>query len=277
MACLAISPALSSSAETGPGKRMTLGVFPFLQTARLEKLFAPTASRLGELIDTPISVRSSPSMRRFRERIRQQHYDLIFIQPFDYTRFAASAGYIPLARWTFRGTRDHPGELNALFVVREDSPIHSLDDLPGKKIVAPPEESAVAILGMLDLRKRFPGRNIPVEFRPDHLSCLQQLASGNADVCICAAPPLMMFQKKHGMSLRTIHMSQWIPSSLYAVHRRVPEAQRESMRKALLSWRVERDTDRQCLFNGMWSRLHPASDALYAPVRALWETYSSTQ
>lgn len=266
----------AASEDTIP-ERLTLGVFPFLQTARLDRLFAPTASRLGELTGVPVTIRSSSDMQEFRERIKQQRYDLIFIQPFDYIRFAADAGYIPLARWSFKGTRDHPGMLNAVFVVRKDSPIHSIGDLQGKNIVAPPYESAVAILGELELRKQFPQHTVTPEYRPDHLSCLQQVATRNADVCICAAPPLAMFRKKHGIPLRTIHVSQWTPSSLYAIHQRIPVPLRQKLRESLLSWHVEHETDRQYLLNGVWSHLHPASDNDYDAVRTLWRAYQANQ
>ena len=171
VACIAAYMPVTLASEDGTPGKLTLGVFPFLQTARLEQLFAPTASRLGEVLDVPVTIRSSSSMQQFRQRIEQQRYDLIFIQPFDYIRFAADAGYVPLASWTFQGTRDHPGKLNALFVVRGDSPIQSLSDLPGKVIVAPPQESAVAILGELELRQRLPQHAVKLEYRPDHLSC----------------------------------------------------------------------------------------------------------
>ncbi len=266
---------ITCAGENAMPERLTFGVFPFVQTTRIEHLFAPTASRFGEVLGIPVAIRSSASMQRFRERIEQQRYDLIFIQPFDYIRFAAASGYIPLASWTFKGTRDHPGKLNAVFVVRQDSSIQSLDDLQGKKIVAPPRESAVAILGELELRKHFPKQLIKTGYSQDHLSCLQQVASRHADVCICAAPPLAIFRKKHHIPLRVIHMSRWLPSSLYAVNKRIPEAQRKKLRKELLSWKIDRANDRQYLLNGVWSSLCPASDTDYDPVRRLWEDYSA--
>ena len=214
-------------------------------------------------------------MQQFRERIKQQRYDLIFIQPFDYIRFAAGADYIPLASWTFKGTRDHPGKLNAVFVVRGDSPIQSLDELQGKKIVSPPQESAVAILGELELRKQFPKQAVTIGYRPNHLSCLQQVASRHADVCICAAPPLAIFRKKHSVPLRVIHTTRWLPSSLFAVNKRIPETQRKKLRKELLSRKIDHTNDRQYLLNGVWSSLCPVSDTDYDPVRRLWQDYSS--
>jgi len=272
---LGIFASIAHASEPPMPERLTFGVFPFVQTARIERLFAPMAARFGEVLGVPVAVRSSTSMRQFRERIEQQRYDLIFIQPFDYTRFAAGSNYIPLASWTFKGTRDHPGKLNAVFVVRKDSPILSLNDLQGKKIVAPPRESAIAILGELELRKQFPKQVITVGYSPDHLSCLQQVASRHADVCICAGPPLAIFRNKHSVPLRVIHMSRWLPSSLYAVNKRIPEAQRQELRRELLSWKIDHANDRQYLLNGVWSSLCPASDTDYDPVRRLWQDYSS--
>jgi len=274
---LTLFTTLTQASETNSARQLTLGVFPFVKTAKIEGLFTPAASRLGEILGIPMTVRSSPGMQKFRERIKQQRYDLIFIQPFDYTRFAAKSGYIPLARWTLRNTSDHPGEFNAIFVVREDNPIRSLSDLSDKKIVAPSQGSAVTILGELILRDQFPQKTIPLEYRPNHFSCLQQVASRHADVCISAAPPLEMFSKKHRIPLRVIYMSQWIPSSGYAVHERIPESQRQKLREEMLSWKVGQEADRQYLLKGVWSHLHPANDSDYDPVRTLWRTYQSAQ
>lgn len=247
---------------------LTFGVFPFLPTKKMEQIFAPIAARFSELTDRPVVLRSRPDFVRFREQLKQQTYDIVFVQPFDYIRVAADGGYIPLARWVASNDKNDRGNLSAIIVARADSVVESINNLDGRAVAVPHPDAAVSLLGRHALAKQHVKAEIHVA--GNHLACLQQVQVRRAAACITAWPPVKLFEKKHAVSLKLIYKTEVIPSSLFAVHERVPASQRKSLANELLSWRTGDPVQKAYLSRGGWTRLYPAADKDYDIVRAIW-------
>jgi len=247
-----------------------MGVFPYLPTSKLELFYAPVAARFSEILGIKVNLRSRPDFERFRERVGQQNYDLIFIQPFDYVRTAADSGYLPLARWVTSENSQDTGELRAIFVVGPDSSAQTLSDLSGKRVATPDRDAAVSLLGSYALSKF--QLDDDVEIRPlnNHLTCLKQVQLKKAAACVTAWPPLKFFRKQTGINFRVLYETSHIPSSLYAVHKSMPAEQQERLRAEMLSWNADNPEDRIYLHKGGWSRMYPASDSDYDSVREIW-------
>jgi phosphonate transport system substrate-binding protein len=246
---------------------LTFGVFPYLPTKEMERIFAPIAARFGELTGRPVTLRSRPDYERFREQVRQQTYDILFIQPFDYVSVAATSGYIPLARWVASSDQDDRGNLNAIIVTREDSAVQTLADLQDQDVAVPNFDAAVSLLGRHALASA--GINVNIHATGNHIACLQQVQVRRSAACITAWPPVKLFEKKNGVKLRLVFTTDTIPSSLFAVHARVPEKQRRLLETELLSWRSDDPHDTAYLARGAWTRLYPATDKDYDTVRAI--------
>ena len=247
---------------------LTFGVFPYLPTARMEQIFAPIAARFGELTGRPIVLRSRPDYGRFREQVKQQAYDILFIQPFDYIRVGAPNGYIPLARWVATDDSDDRGDLSAIMVARPDTGIESLQDVQNRAVAVPNLDAAVSLLGRYVLRNQ--RVNAHIRSAGNHLACLQQVQVKRAAACITAWPPVKLFEQKNGVKFKVIYQTRAIPSSLFAVHRRVPAEQRKLLQKELLSWRKGDPASAAYLSEGAWTRLYPATDKDYDIVRDIW-------
>jgi phosphonate transport system substrate-binding protein len=247
---------------------LTFGVFPYLPVATMERIFAPIAARFSELTGRPVSLRSRPDYERFREQVRQQTYDIVFIQPFDYVRVAADSGYLPVARWVSSSDPDDHGNLCAVIVARSDTGIDTLDDLRGRHVAVPNMDAAVSLLGLDALSRRH--IDAQTQAAGNHLACLQQVQVKHAEACITAWPPVKLFEAKSGAELKLIHTTEIIPSSLFAVHRRVPEQMRQRIRDELLSWHAGAPYATAFLERGAWTRLAPASDGDYDIVRDIW-------
>jgi phosphonate transport system substrate-binding protein len=252
---------------------LTFGVFPYLPTARMEQIFAPIAARFGELTGRPIVLRSRPDYGRFREQVKQQAYDILFIQPFDYIRVGAPNGYIPLARWVATDDSDDRGDLSAIVVARPDTGIEKLQDLQNRTVAVPNLDAAVALLGRYALRNQ--GVNANIHAVGNHLACLQQVQVKRAAACITAWPPVKLFEQKNGVKFKLVFKTRVIPSSLFAVHRRIPAEQRKLLRKELLSWRKDDPATAVYLSAGAWTRLYPATDKDYDVVRRIWTQVES--
>ncbi len=247
---------------------LTLGVFPYLPTKSMEQIFAPIAARFSELTGRPVALRSRPDYARFREQVKQQTYDILFIQPFDYVSVAATNGYIPLARWVASSDQDDHGDLNAIIVTRGDSAVTTVDDLQDQDVAVPNLDAAVTLLGRYALAKL--GIKVNIRAAGNHIACLQQVQVKRSAACITAWPPTKLFEKKNGVKLKLVYTTDTIPSSLFAIHTRVPEQQRRLLETELLSWRSEDPSDAAYLSHGAWTRLYPATDRDYDSVRKIW-------
>lgn len=247
---------------------LRFGVFPYLPPAKMEHIFAPIAARISQLTGHKILLRSRPDYGRFREQIRQQTYDIIFVQPFDYVRVAAPNGYLPLARWVSSHDPNDHGDLRAVMVTRSDAGIKTLADLEGRTVDVPNLDAAVCLLGRYALIRK--GIHANIRSAGNHLACLQSVQVKHAAACITAWPPVKLFERKTGVKLRPLYETPAIPSTLFAVHKRVPASQRALIEKELLSWRSGDPATARYLSQGAWTRLSAAKDSDYDTVRKIW-------
>ncbi len=238
-----------------------LGVFPYLPPARLERGFAPVARALGEAAGVRMRLRTRGSFASFREALADGRFDLVFIQPFDYVRVAAPAGYRPLARWD--------GRLRAVVVTRADSALHGLEGLRGRQVAMPPPAAAVSILGRDLLAARGLAGAVRIVHLRNHFACLSQVAARRAAACVTAASALRVYRARYGAPLEVLSRSEGIPTSLYAAHRRVPQRLARAWQRTITAW--HRTPAGRRLLEGIgFRRFVPAQDAEYDAVRAIW-------
>lgn len=206
------------------------GVFPYLPPARLEQIYAPVAADLSEAIGHPVQLRTRPTFSLFRKELENETYDLVFIQPFAYVESAAPHGYRLISRW------GQP--IAALFVTRIDSRVATMSDLSNEIIAAPPIRAAVSLLGRQALLNNhlIPGENVRLTYQNSHDACLRQVLIHKAAACITAKSPLEVFQAQSGVNFRVVANSQPIPGPAYAVHNRVPEQIRDTLRQRTTQW-----------------------------------------
>lgn len=254
---LMVWPGQSARAEQ-PGYQ--LGVFPHLAAGQVENTFAPMAADFSKATGRPVVLKTKPTFEAFMYELNKQTYDIAFVQPFDYVRARDEHGYIPLAR------RGEP--LNGLFVVKPDSPLRTLEDTRGKIIGLPPKVAAVSHLAKMALlqAKINPSKDVRLQHYKVHDTCLQQLLLGEIDVCTTAAFPLRFFENEHKIKLKVLAETQTISHSLFIVHPRVSEKDRDAILKAILSW-PETESGRRILEKGQLKPFIAVTDAEYDSVR----------
>jgi len=208
---------------------LMLGVFPYLPARQLAEQLAPLNSALAAAAGRAVQLRSASSFGNFLDNVAGGGYDLILVQPFDYT-IAAQRGYLPLVRVD--------GDIDAHAFVRADSPYQSLADLKGRSVAMPPFEAAMSRLGRLGLIAAglVPGRDISVDYRRAHDSCLQQVQQGLAAACITSQLALAIVPKEVSGNLRSIAEMGSVPGMVFLAHPRVPEDLRNRWRAEMLSW-----------------------------------------
>lgn len=245
------------------------GVFPYLPSTQLEDLYAPIGTDFGRILERTTQFRTSSTFATFAEKLKNQVYDIAFVQPFFYATIAADAGYRPLARVD--------GALSALIVVPQDSPLHSLQDLKGKTLALPPVQAAVSHLAKIALLEGGlnPERDVTLNHVPSHTACLHQLVAGTAHACVTASSPLRIFQDQKQVRFRTLVQTPTIPSSLFVVHSRVPVHHRTKLKQTILSWH-QSETGRELLEQTRFNQFVATSDEEYNVVRTYWKEIART-
>ena len=243
-------------------KEYVMGVFPHLPPRELEKVFSPMAADISKAVGKPVIFRTSSTYQKFMEQLDKQVFDIAFVQPFDYVRAADKYGYQPLA------TRKET--LSAVIVTKQDSPLNSINDLQNKTIALPPKVAAVSHLieDHLTSNNLITDKNIKLTYHRSHVSCMQQVLIGAADACGTAAPALRFFQHKMKVTLKTIAESKAIPHTLFAVHPRIPAADKDKIQQRIMSWGKTVE-GKKMLERGKMKPLQPIKDEEYNIVRQM--------
>lgn len=228
-ASLLLVPLHLVAAEVPATHEYTMGTFPFLPPGNLESIFAPISAEISAAVGRPVRMRATTSFDGFTKAIVDKKFDIVQMQPFDYIRVGKRAGYIPLV------TRTEP--LYAHFTAKMDSKIKRLSDLKGGTLGLPPDSSAVSYLAKATLQNYAATRGNAVTYRyfPNHLACLQQLLIGTVNACATSAPAARLFEAQSGVALADIGKSRTIPHAMFAVHERIPAADRAKIKATLLT------------------------------------------
>ncbi|MBI3774516.1 MAG: PhnD/SsuA/transferrin family substrate-binding protein, partial [Gammaproteobacteria bacterium] len=134
----------------------------------------------------------------------------------------------------------------------------------GKRISLPPRDAAISRLIRVYLRKHglVAGKNIEYVYLRSHASCLQHVLIGLIDACGTTPSAMHHLKNPSRETLRGIAETDAIPPALFAVHSRVPEADRKLLLNAILAWpKAPEGLDIQ--LNGF----APTTDANYDAVR----------
>lgn len=258
---LACIVALCASAAGAADKPYEFGVFPYLPATRIHELHAPMAADFEAKLARPVRLSSKSAYAAFSKELRRQTYDLALIQPFDYVDAYDKHGYLPLAR---RGE-----ELQAIIVVRDDSPLRTLNDLRSRTLASPPADAAVSQLARVALLELgIDPKSVRQRHERNHFTCLQTLLVGIADACITAEQALRTLQAETRAlaKLRVIHTTEPIPHSLFVVHRRVSRQHREILLDTIVGW-PRTEEGRRLLERGRFTPFVAARNADYEAVR----------
>jgi phosphonate transport system substrate-binding protein len=236
------------------------GVFPYVPALTVDRIFGPMATSFAAALDRPVYLKTRSTFEGFADELRKETYDIVFVHPFSYVDAADRHGYLPLARLD--------GQLSAVVLVAKDRPWRSWADLAGKTLAMPPALAAVSELASLALMDvgLTPGIDVTVEHHRTKASCLQAVTVGAADACALPQFALSQIAELGDGRLRVMVESRPIKHVVFAVHPRVPEADRAALRALIMSW-PQTEQGRAILAAGAWPGFVAARDADYQEVR----------
>jgi phosphonate transport system substrate-binding protein len=236
VAMVALAMCLQAPAFAGPpdnknaDSSYVLGVYPALPISQMEKIFSPMALEISQAIGRRMHFQSSSTYERYSARVAQGEFDVAFLHPFDYVRYAKKAGYVPIVQKN--------EDLSAVFVVPQGYPsIYDINDLKGKTIAMPPKGSAVSYLAKSVLVRAglTPGQDVTLRYFESHSSALQQILIMTADAACSCKAVIRYFESKMKTKLKVIAESKYIPHSLFAVHYRIPKEKMDIITEVLLN------------------------------------------
>jgi ABC-type phosphate/phosphonate transport system substrate-binding protein len=258
----AIGIAFCATQMSAADKPYEFGVFPFLPLAKIHELHTPMAADFEAKLGRQVRLSSKAGYATFEAELRKETYDIALIQPFAYVDAHDNHRYLPLAR---RGE-----DLEAVIVVRHDSPLTTIKDLKGKTVANPPEDAAVSRLTSMAFRDAGinPETGVKRYYAKNHFACLQSVLIGAADACGTAEQALRIIEKERQETtrFRILHKTIRIPHALFVVHRRVPQEDRDTLRKTILDW-PNTEAGKKILDGGQLIPFVAAKDADYEVVR----------
>jgi phosphonate transport system substrate-binding protein len=236
------------------------GVFPYLPTLSIDRIFGPMAASFTEDLAKPVKLRTKSTFEKFADELGNETYDIIFVHPFFYVDAADKHGYLPLARL------NEP--LTALLMVRREQPWQNLRDLAGKVVALPPALAAVSELTKAALTDvgLDPGKDVTLRYYRTKYSCLQAVVMGTADACAVPGFVLSQIATAGEAKLRPLAETAAVNHFVFAVHPRVPAWDREALRHCILNW-SNTPQGRNLLAIGAWKGFVEARDQDYDPVR----------
>ena len=224
-----LSTRISEPIFTASSKVLIFGVFPFVGPRQLIHNFSPALPALSKAVSKKVHLRTAASFDNFSNGLASSIFDIVMIQPFDYA-LAKEHGYLPIA-----GMKEM---LQSTFLVLENSKVKQVSDFKGKVVAMPPANAAVSHLGRIALIKAglHPGKDVTIDYRKTHESCLLQVQNGEAAACSTAQIALGMVSNKVNQGLRPVGLTEKIPGILFMVHKRVPAKMRQQLQAEIISW-----------------------------------------
>ncbi len=247
----------------------TLGVVPFVSLSHLADSFAPVIINMRQTLGKPILLRSSSSFGTFMENLKNERYDIAYMQSLDFVRLAHNAGYVPI-------TTSDAGVFVVL-VVASASAFSRLDDLKGKTVGLASEVSALSYMTKFTMKSRGIDLDNEIEFvyLSNNGACLFELFVGGVDACAMSVTALNSFQKKPGHEIKVLAHMHPVTPPLLVVHSRMSEFEGERLYKGLLRMSINNLYDNSTTQGSDFKLFSPLDGHDDDDLKAYWEQIDS--
>ncbi|MBD3647798.1 MAG: PhnD/SsuA/transferrin family substrate-binding protein, partial [Pseudomonadales bacterium] len=188
------------------------GAMPFLPPERMAKEFSGYAEVLELELGRKVVFETREDFDTYEQAVRDQVFDIVWVPPFD-VPLAMEAGYERLMRTD--------QDFAAIFVTNL-STVASLADLDNRKLGMTRPMAATTRLATMALKaQNLFGKVQAYHFR-DHQDCLDALMRHEVSACVTHPVPVGLFERARNIRLTVIYETVKIPSSVIAIHSRVP-------------------------------------------------------
>ena len=204
----------------------TIGIVPQYDQRQLFAIWKPIVDELQNRTGLSFELVSEPKIPAFEKEFLKGSYDFAYMNPYHFLKAKKSQGYVTLVR--------DSAPLRGILVVRKDSPIKKPPELNNKVVAFPsPNALGASLLMRADLALLYHVKITPL-YVQTHDSVYLHVVKGLADAGGGVQKTLSEQEKPIQDALRILHTTRDLPSHPIAVHPRVPKADREKVRRALL-------------------------------------------
>lgn len=208
------------------GEVFFLGVVPGAPPVTMHKLWTPVVDRLSKETGFEFRLKVYDRMAEFEREIGHGVPDFIFSSPIQLVIARQSAGYIPLVR-------DSKLIEIGLFV-RQDSPIHSIDDLSGKKISFVGNKNICSVYMQHQLMAYGKKLTFEREYAGSSRNVVLNVLLGKVDAGAVLSPDMQFEPEDTHKQLREVLATPKFTPHPFSAHPRVPAAVRQAVKKAML-------------------------------------------
>ncbi len=209
---------------------LVMGVQDYGKSPRMISIeYREMSKYLSAKLGQPVIVEPVQSYQRYMERAKQKRYHFMYGPPSMVMEANALAGYEPVAKV--------PGLLSAAFMSMADGPIAFPEDMKGKRIGMPEENSLMTMLAFAKLRemKINPRKYFSnVMVFNDANDVISALKLGMIDVGV-ANSGLYNAWSAQGHNLNLVLQSPGAPHLTFAVRGDLPAETKAKLRDALLT------------------------------------------
>lgn len=231
--------------------------------AAMNKRLKPLTDYLSKTLGRPVALRLSPNMPSAIRSVADNEVQLAYLTPVAYLRAHAAGG----SRLLVKTVTNHTGLFRLMIVVREDSPIHTVQQLAAKSF-------AFGDRAALLQRAVVVGAGMPLErlgsykFIGHYDNIIRGVLIGDFDAGIVKDT---MAYRWRGKGIRILYSSPNLPPYNISVSAKLDPLLYRRLRRAFLAL-SENNPDQRAVIKALDKRYNgfmPTSDAEYDVVRKL--------
>lgn len=240
-------------------KPLAIGILNQQSAAKTAARWNPILHYVTETTGIPLQMKMGATVQETNAMMGRGEFDLVYTN--HNFREEYDGVYRVIARWS-----DKP--IYGVIAVNADSPTKSLNDLTGKRVVFPSKNAFVAYAVPMAAINQAKVK-INAVFAAHQEGALAQLKARQVDAAAVNSRFLTQYAAQQGLVYREIFTSEGYADLAVAVHPRLPAAQVDAIRKALLAMRSDpRAADALAAAN--FSGFAPASDRDYDNARRVY-------
>ena len=225
----AVLIALCVSTVTHAAENLTLGVQDYGKTSsQLAAEFKSLAAHLSKQIGQPVTVYTSQNYGRFMKGAKQKRYTFIYGPPTMAMEAHRLAGYEPVVKI--------PGTLSASYMSLSSSDVAFPEDMKGKRIGMPDDDSLVTKLALAKLRSMKINSQsyfASVQTFAEADDVINALKLGLIDVGVASSSMFNVWSAR-GHNLNIVLTSDSTPHLTFSVRGDLPAELKTSVTRALL-------------------------------------------
>lgn len=212
---------------------LQMGLLPYLSSDRLFEYFLPMKEYLEAQLGRRIVMSTAPDFKTYVQRAARGDYDIYQTAPHFALLAESDQGYRRVSRLT--------RELDGDVIVRRDSPVQRIEDLRERAVITPDALAITSLLGerLLKDHDLIPGRDYRLLRASSHNSAILTVYHRAADAALTSAAVFEQLSPEVRRDLRALTKTRKVPHMMVMAHSRLPVADYERLKHALLAFTRE--------------------------------------